>query len=380
VISAYDSGMRSLDAKNYEQAIVFLQQAADAEPGALDILYYLGMAYLWDEDYENARRYFEIIIDEDDAFAPAYIGRAHALLGMDPDRGVTADLYKAVSIDEEYIEARLAWAGYKIFRGEYEDAIKDVEIALTIDPENAQAFNFLSKIYIELNRPEEAIEAAQEAFDRDLTNTENYILLGHALLMNERADEAIPLLEIYVSHMSEDYFGWYLLGRANQEVGNTESALEIFELTYEERKNIYEMSYYWALSLIDAEEYEAAIDRLQVPIRRIPNWFEPYVAQAKAYYLNEEYDQAKEVLETNSNRARSDEQKAALYYWRGMIYTELGYPVIAENSWLDLLSLPIQAVPTEWRSEAQKNVGETVPANVTEAPTPTRVPTATPAE
>jgi tetratricopeptide (TPR) repeat protein len=321
-----------------------------------------------------------MIIDEDDAFAPAYIGRAHALLGMDPEREVTADLYKAVSLDDEYIDARLAWADYKILRGKNGAALEDIEIALEIDPENAQAYTYLTRVYIELDKPEEALEAAQTAFDLDLTNPENYKLLGQTLLMNGKAVDALTLLGTYVSHRPEDYFGWYLLGRANQGAGNTETALEIFEFTYDHRKNIYEMSLYWAMAMIDAGEYESAIDRLLVPLQRFPRWYEPYVTQAEAYYLNEEFDRAKEALEAGADRAISDEQKAALYYWRGMIYSELGYPGIAEDSWLDLLALPIQAVPTEWRSEAQKNVGETAPVNVTEAPTPTRVPTATPTE
>jgi tetratricopeptide (TPR) repeat protein len=380
VISAYDSGMRSLDAENYEQAIVFLEQAADAEPGAIDILYYLGQAYLWSEDYENARRYFEIIIDEDDAFAPAYVGRAQALLGMDPEREVTADLYKAVSIDDEYIDARLAWADYKLFRDKNGAALEDIQIALEIDPENAQAYTYLARVYIELDKPEEALEAAQTAFDLDLTNPDNYRLLAQTMLMNGNAVDAITLLGTYISHSPEDYFGWYLLGRANQGAGNTETALEIFEFTYEHEKKIYEMSHYWALAMIDAGEYEGALDRLLVPLQRFPRWYEPYVAQAQAYYLNEEYDRAKEALEAGADRAISDEQKAALYYWRGVIYSELGYPGIAEDAWADLLALPLQVVPAEWWSEAQANIGEAVSPSTTQEATPTRVPTATPVE
>lgn len=382
VINAYDSGMRSLDAKNYEQAIVFLGQAVDAEPGAVDILYYLGLAYLWNEDYVNARRYFDMVIEEDDAFAPAYVGRAQALLGIDPEREVTGDLYKAVSIDDEYIEPRLAWADYKILRDNPDDALRDIEIALSVDPENAKAYTYLARVYIELDQREEALTAAQEAFDRDLTNVENYLLLAHALLMNDRPEEAIPLIETYISHMNEDYFGWYLFGRASQAAGDPETAIDIFEFTYEQTKLIYEMRYYWSLALIDIGEYDYALDRLEVPLQRFPRWFEPYVAQAQAYYLNGEYNKAKEALEKGAKEARvtRDEQWAALYYWRAVIHSELGYPNIAADSWEDLLSLPLQAVPTEWRLEAQSNVGETAPASVTEAPTPTRVPTATPAE
>lgn len=378
VISAYDSGMTSLDAGNYEQAILFLEQAVDASNGSLDILYYLGQAYLLSGDYENARRYYDMIIVETDRFAPAFLGRALALRGMDPERDVTVDLYKAVSLDPEYIDARLAWADFKIDNREYDDAMNDLDIAFSIDPENPQAFYHLARIYIAENLPEEALEAAQAAYDRDLLNIENYLLLGHALILNDRYSEAISLLETYLSHMNEDYFAWYLLGRAHLGAGNPAGAREIFVNTYAERRNIYEMSYYWGLALIELEEYENAAERLLVPIQRTPRWYEPYVAQAKAYYLNGQYNLAKEALEAGASRALSDQQRAALYYWRGMIYTVLGYPSIAEDSWENLLSLPPSAVPAEWWSTAQTSLGSSAPESTPPEATPTRVASPTP--
>ena len=346
VINAYDSGMSSLDAGNYEQAIVFLDQAVDAAPGALDIIYYLGQAYLWSGDYENARRYYEMIIREDDAWAPAYVGRAQAFLGMDPDRDMTVDLYKAVSLDPEYVEGHLAWIDFRIDHGDYDNAFEEIQTVFELDPDNARAYSYLAAVYIAENKPVEALEAAQEAFDRNKLDVDNYVVLGHALSLNQREVEAITLLETYLSHKPEDYFGWYLLGRAHLGTGNSLAAIEIFEDTYKERRNIYEMSYYWGLALIDQEEYVAAADRLLVPIQRTPRWFEPYVAQAEAYYRNEEYNFAKEALAAGADRALTDEQKAALYYWRGLIYTKLSYPGIAKDSWESLLELPPEAVPS----------------------------------
>jgi tetratricopeptide (TPR) repeat protein len=375
VINAYDSGMSSFDAENYEQAIVFLEQAAEAAPEALDILYYIGQAYLLSGDYENARRYYEMIIIEDDAFGPAYLGRALAILGMDPEREMSADFYKAVYLDPEYVDAYLGWIDFQIDSGDLDNAMENIETVFELNPENARAYSYLAAIYIAENQPEKALEAAQEAFERNKLDIDNYLVLGNALSMNHREEEAIQLLETYLSHRTEDYFGWYLLGRAHLSTNNPLAAIEIFEETYKETRTIYEMSYYWGVALIDIEEYGAAIDRLLVPIQRIPRWFEPYVAQAKAYYLNEEYNFAKEVLESGSDRAISDEQLAALYYWRGLIYTELSYPGIAKDNWERLLELPPESMPAEWWVAAQTNTGVT-PSSPTNA-TPTRVPTAT---
>jgi tetratricopeptide (TPR) repeat protein len=297
---------------------------------------------------------------------------------MDPEMNVTVHLYRATEHDPEYIDARLAWAEYKISQREYDEALADIEIAFEIDPENPVAYSLLAQVYIIQNLPEEALEAAQAAYQRDLVNVDNYYLLGYALILNERHNEAIPLIETYLSHLEEDYFAWYLLGRAYQGIGNPEVAVQIFTDTYAERRNIYEMSYYWGLALIDIEEYDSAIERLDVPIERIPSWFEPYVAQAEAYYLNGQADRGKEIIEDSSEFARTDRQLAALYYWRAILYTELGYPGIAETNWEALLALPPSEVPAEWWSEAQTNLGTSSPATTPAEATPTRVPSPTP--
>ena len=101
------------------------------------------------------------------------------------------------------------------------------------------------------------------------------------------------------------------------------------------------------------------------------------MAQAEAYYLDEQFNLAKETLEDGNDRAISDEQKAALYYWRGMIYTELGYPSIAEENWNNLLELPPSIVPAEWWSAAQTIMGGAAPSSTEPVSTPTRVPTST---
>jgi tetratricopeptide (TPR) repeat protein len=378
VVAAYDSGMINLDTGDYAEAIEFLGQAATAEPGSVDILYYIGLAYLKDGNYDNARSFFDKALQIDNTFAPAYLGKALAFRGMSPDLDVTEQLYKATSYDSEYIEAWLAWADYRIFQGVYEEALENIDTAFSLDPENAEAYQLLAKVYIAQNLPEEALEASQEAFNRDLLSPENYRLLGHALILNDRYNEAIPLIETYLQHENEDYFGWYLFGRAQQGIGNPEGAIEIFRSTYAERKNIYEMSYYWGLALIDVGDYATAAERLLVPIQRTPRWFEPYAAQAEAYYLNGQFNLAKEALEAGASRATSDEQKAMLYYWRGVIYTELTYPGIAKDNWEKLLELPPSAVPTEWWSAAEQALGTSSPQATEAAPTPTRVPSPTP--
>ncbi len=379
-VEAYQAGLRSIEAGNYASAIALFDQAKDVVGDTIDIKYYIALARLLNTEYETAKRDFSLIIQADDTFAPAYVGRAMAQLGIKGDSNVAADLYKAVALDPNYIEGYLAIAAFRLRNNEPEEILPIAEKVLELDPANARGFHYLAEAYIGLNEPELALEAAQKSQEYDITNLEHYYTLAHALIVNGREAEAYGAIELYLSDPKnqENIYAWYLLGRAQQGLGDHESALENFAKVYAQRKDIYEMSYYWAVSYIATGEYEKALERVTVPLERIPRWFEPFVAKAQAYYYMNNAADAKETIEEGAEYAKTDAQKAVLYYWRALIYAKLGYPEISDDNWEKLLELPEDVVPRDWRLEAQDEVGLPVPTMTIVAPTPTRVPTNTP--
>ena len=121
------------------------------------------------------------------------------------------------------------------------------------------------------------------------------------------------------------------------------------------------------------EEYEAALERVNVPLQQIPDWFDPYLVQAQAYYYLEDYAEAKEIIEVSADFVEDNSQRADLYYWRGLIYEELGYPILALRNWEDLLEMGPGEAPLEYLREAQKRVQPEQATFTPENPTPTRV-------
>ena len=73
-------------------------------------------------EYEDARREFDLILQEEPPFVAAYTARAKAILSMKADAIVAGDLYKAVGLDPEYSEGYLAIAEYRLNRDEPDDA------------------------------------------------------------------------------------------------------------------------------------------------------------------------------------------------------------------------------------------------------------------
>jgi tetratricopeptide (TPR) repeat protein len=396
-LEAYIAALQSLDAGNYGQAIGLLVQAQEAleeDPDAddLDIRYYLALLAMLSGDLEDAKREFSIIIQERPAFIAAYLGRGRTSYEMIKAYGLSesamrslkssasSDMYRARNLDPDYLEAYLWIADFRLYHGEPQESLPVLEDAVELAPENALVHHYLAETYIGLDEPEMALEEAQLAFEYDPTLVKNYRSLAQALILNDREAEAYGLIQLYMEEdgNEEDPLGLYLYGRAQQAYDLHEQAVANFEAAYEIRKDNYEMSNYWASSLIALGEYEDALKRLDVPLNRIPYWFEPFQVQAEAYYYLEYYGDAKESLEDGAEYAKTDRQLAKLYYWRGKIYGALGYPNISAENWERLLEIDSDVIPDEWLREARLQTTKEPPTPTPAEPTPTRVPTSTP--
>ena len=376
---AFAAAMRSLDSENYGAALGLFEQARsqlrETNSSDLDVRYYIGLIYLKTGQYEDARREFELILQQDSLFAPAYLGRAQAILSMKADSVVAGDLYRVIAIDPEYAEGYLAIATYRINRREFEEALRILEELLEFEPDNARGLNLKAEVLMTMGEYEEALEAARRAFELNMTFEDNYLTLGRALVLNGFEREAYGYLELYLRDEThqEDRLALYMMGRALQGYNDHIRAVDHFERSYAIRKDQYEMSLYWAESLVAIGEYEAALERVNVPLQQIPNWFDPYLVQAQAYFYLEDYAEAKEVIETGADLVETTRQRADLFYWRGLIYEELGYPLIALSNWEELLQMGPGEAPIEYLREAQKRVQPELPTFTPEILTPTRV-------
>ncbi|MEJ2757288.1 MAG: hypothetical protein P8046_02290 [Anaerolineales bacterium] len=373
------AALRSLNSGDYGLALALLEEArkniTDPTESDLDIRYYIGLAKIGLEDYKDAKRDFDLILLDYPRFAPAYLGRAQANLGMNPDAIVANDLYKAVQLEPEYQEAYLAIADYRYKRGFPEVTVEYADKLIAFAPDNPRAYYYKALGLLELNEFEDALDAAQMAFDLDPLMVDNYYTYGAALVENDRGQEGYGYLELYLRYEDnlENAMALYMFGRANQAFGFHEEALDYFKQAYAIRRDIYEMSYYWAVSLVATEDYEAALERVEVPLQRISDWFEPYVLQAQAYFYLDELENAREAIELGSTKAKTVPELAESYYWQAIIYGEMGFVVVARNNWTELTNLDPEQVPTAYLQEAREHLNTLPTATSDDQITPTRV-------
>ncbi|MCL4561503.1 MAG: tetratricopeptide repeat protein, partial [Chloroflexi bacterium] len=107
---AYRSGINAYEHGNWASMINFMQQVQANEPPSADIIYYIGEAYRFQCEFAAALEQYDHAIQVQPSFAPAYLGRARALLAEDPLADVSADLGQATTLDPSLGEIYLTQA------------------------------------------------------------------------------------------------------------------------------------------------------------------------------------------------------------------------------------------------------------------------------
>lgn len=348
--------MTAFERRNWEVAVEYFEEFIQDNPEQYDARYYLGLAYY--ELGENLKAKDSLLkaINVNPDFGPAYTARARVDLALNPNGNFADDLNTGIQLAPDFVVAYLTRAEYRLQRKNYEGVIQDAEAALGLEPENAQAYYYLGEASMLLEEIEDALEFAVISNELDFTILRNYFVIGYTLVETGQVANAVFPLQTYLNYETEDADAWLLLGRAQQAAGFHQSAVTIFEHVLELDGTLREVDYYRGLSELELGEYEAAVASFENAILLFPNWVEPKLQLGRAQFLSGEVATGYSTLQVNSSLARSDEQRAFIYYWRALTLEALDDFPNADNDWRRLLALPDEAVPDEWARTANNHL------------------------
>ncbi len=155
-------------------------------------------------DLEAALAYFELALEKDPNYAPAYVGIARVWSGRNqmgyvpPSEAVPkmkAAVLKALELDESLAEAQNGLAILKTW-GEWDwpSAERAFERAIELNPNYAEARAYYSHFLNIMGHPEEALAQIERALELDPFNALYQALYGADLLFVRRYDDAIAQL------------------------------------------------------------------------------------------------------------------------------------------------------------------------------------------
>jgi tetratricopeptide (TPR) repeat protein len=342
----FDRGLAAFRTGNYSSAVVLFAAAETASPGTTDALLYQAKSFVHLQDFAGAEQalqnYLKAHQNSSDALymlgfvlnrenQPAeslatytkaaaitipsaddlkIVGLDYVLLGDYPD--AIKWLEKAVSMDHSNIEDwyYLGRAYYTVAR--LAEARKAFQAVLELDPRNVKAENNLGLIYESSGEPATAIEAYRRAIawqtDSLQPSEQPYVNLGNLLMEQGQRKEALAPLEKAIALAPNNSFCHLTLGVYYHKAGRLEDAQrELEHATQLEPENAvahYQLGrLYKDMNATDRAQAES--DRAQAESDRTQAKFDR--AQAELDRAQAKFDRAQAELD----RAQAEFERTA---------------------------------------------------------------------
>ncbi len=221
-----------------------LASARQVNPEAYDA--YLKGMFEWyklsRQGIDSALKYFELALEKDLEFAPAYAGIAKTWMaymqqGFLPYDEVTPEVkaaaLKALELDSTLAEVHFALAGISTW-GDWDwlGGERAFRRAIELNPKYPDARIYYSHFLNTMKRPREAMEQAERALELDPLNTLFQGLYGMDLMFARRYDEAIVVLRNVLKTSPNDAIALSTLRSAYHMKHMYNEALETWKASY----------------------------------------------------------------------------------------------------------------------------------------------------
>lgn len=384
---AYRLAMRAYEHGDWAAALGYFEQVATAEPDAIDMLYYLGEVNRLDGNAAAALQAFENTLARDAEYAPAHLGLARALLMQEkpaPAKARTA-LEKAIELDPALVDAYTELANLLLAQGDAAAAQEVLEAAPPAALDNPFFLLARARAALELDDPQAAADDARRVTALDITLLDAYRLQGAALQAAGDGKDSLQPLLTYTTYAPDDAQALAWLGKAYLADGSAADALQAFDRALKIDDTQGDIYLERGLLYLQQEDGERALADLETAYKLLPRNFAAALGLGRAQLLLGYNGKAYLQFNVTQGLAKSDAEKAQLYYYRALSLERLekqdaGVIAAAIKDWKALLALPAESFDPAWVKEAEQHLAALYTPTVTPRPataTPTPVPSKT---
>ncbi|MBN1123174.1 MAG: tetratricopeptide repeat protein [Anaerolineae bacterium] len=344
----------------YQDALTLIEQSRGADYDPVDAYYFEAMSLIELGDLEGAKEAVEKGLDRGEDFAPLQV--AAGILAADEGNTEQARSFfeQAKSIDPKLIDAYLALAQVYLDEGNTGAALSEVQAAREIARNNVNVLVMGSKVYLASGDAENAAAYANLAAYIDPAAEGVVLAQARGRLAFGLYDLAIMGLESYLDRVnlaSSD--AWALLGDAYGQVDRDEDAQVAYIRALQISENNPLALRGRGLFYYNRGDFERAFADLSAALENSSGDAELRLARAKAGFELEEYEAALDDLEV-LRAALPGSPEIETFYIRALIETGQEDKVInAANEALLLPLTPDQAgYVLEARSRAYYTIGD----------------------
>lgn len=380
LIEAYLIGIRAYGEGDYEKMLIFMKQVAEQDKTA-DAYFYVGEAYRLLGQHDKAIQEYDLALEANPQFAPAYLGHALANLAQEPQAKVEDDLTQAIENDPLYGAAYIARAAYWLRWHEPIDALEDALEAENLLPESPYPYLYQAQALLALGEVEDVLSLAEKAQGLDVTLVDTYLIFGQMYMAAGDIEKALENLELYDTYASGKPLEYLIaMGQAYYLGEEYEEAIDMLTEALEKDDELLDALIYRGLAYVELGEFQKALSDTYTARELEPEVFKTGLALGRVFFATEEYVKAKAQFDAQEDRAENDGHLAQVYYWRALTLEELREFYKASKDWQALLDLPSKIVSEDWQSEAQEHLKYLLPTSsptVTPSPMGSVTPTAT---
>ncbi len=224
-------GMAHYGLGNYAAAIPYLKQAAAGDPENLELRMNLAQSCLWSKQYQCVvDTYHEILsLNAESAEADMLLGEAYN--EMENDSGALTEFQAAVKAGPTTPNVHFGY-GYLLWKAlRFDEAEKQFQAELANNPEHALSLAYLGDTEIRLKRPDDAVKDLERAVQIQPSIPIAHLDLGILYGDQGRKDDALRELKAAVKLSPNDSMVHWRLGRFYQSVGQKQEAKAEFEKT-----------------------------------------------------------------------------------------------------------------------------------------------------
>lgn len=244
----YDCGVALQIMGRYEDAIATFLRRLEFSPD-FDTSLMCAMTCELVHDYEHALEHY------------------HAALLLDPQNVMVVENHGATCLE----------------LGRYDDALADFQHALELDPGSPDALYGRGRTYFCMEKTDQALEDLSVVVRLDPENTLAWSMLGQVKLYLEQNADALECFDKAMS-IDPDILIYDFRAQAKIALGDLPGALEELREGVEQEPENEELVEFYGTTLMEALQYEEAVEVFSRLIELLPTETTPYLRRGEAWY------------------------------------------------------------------------------------------------
>lgn len=203
-----------------------LHRMTELEPELTSTYLALANVCYMQEDYEDMATAAQkaIAIEEGSAMAHYLLGKAQH--GLTNDLMTIGHLTKAITLKDDFMEARLLRAEALLKMQQYNEAMEDVDAILAQSPDEEAALLLRGKVKEATGQEAEAEKDYQDVAEMNPFNEQAYLYLGQLFITQKKLTEAIELFDEAIELNPKFGAAYHERGRAKLLNGDKDGSIE----------------------------------------------------------------------------------------------------------------------------------------------------------